>query len=151
MAARVGMFYALKPLLKSKSSTSNFSKFFSLTFNLLIILFHLNNIPFFNCILTKNTTTYLGLLPKLSKMTKMAIFLFLCLLNLLFRRSNIKKNPGPKYSTLTFCHWNLNGLTTHDSIKFSLLQAYITQHNYDIICLSETFLNCSIETNDDGI
>ena len=151
MAARVGMFYALKPLLKSKSSTSNFSAFFSLTFNLRIILFHLNNVPFFNCILTKNTTTYLGLLTKLSKMTKMAIFLFLCLPNLLFRRSNIKKNPGPKYSTLTFCHWNLNGLTTHDSIKFSLLQAYITQHNYDIICLSETFLNCSIETNDDGI
>ena len=110
MAAQVGMFYALKPLLKSKSSISNFSEFFLLTFNLRIILFHLNNVPFFNCILTKNTT-YLGLLTKLSKMTKMAIFLFLCLLNLLFRRSNIKKNPGPKYSSLTFCHWNLNGLT----------------------------------------
>ena len=25
------------------------------------------------------------------------------------------------------------------------------QHNYDIICLSETFLNSSIETNDDRI
>ena len=32
-----------------------------------------------------------------------------------------------------------------------LLQAYITQHNYDIICLSETFLNFSIESNDDRI
>ena len=32
-----------------------------------------------------------------------------------------------------------------------LLQAYITQHHYDIICLSETFLNSSIETDDDRI
>ena len=37
-------------------------------------------------------------------------------------------------------------------MKISLLQAYIiTQHNYDIICLSETFLNSSIETNYDRI
>ena len=45
----------------------------------------------------------------------------------------------------------LNGLTAHDSIKISLLQAYIIQNNYDIICLSETFLNSSIQTNDDRI
>ena len=48
--------------------------------------------------------------------------------------------------------WLLLGLlTAHNSIKILLLQAYITQHNYDIICLSETFLNSSIETNDDRI
>ena len=41
--------------------------------------------------------------------------------------------------------------TAHDSIKISLLQAYIIQNNYDIICLSETFLNSSIQTNDDRI
>ena len=54
-------------------------------------------------------------------------------------------------SPLPFCHWNLNGLTAHNSIKILLLQAYITQHNYDIICLSKTFLNSSVETNDDRI
>ena len=150
--ARVGMFYALKPLLKSKSSTRNFSELFSLTFILRIILLHLNDVHlFFNCILLKNTTTYLRLLTKLPKMTKIAIFLFLCLRNLLFRCGDIEANPGPKYSSLTFCHWNLNGLTAHNSIKISLLQAYIIQHNYDIICLLETFLLSSIETNDDRI
>ena len=46
---------------------------------------------------------------------------------------------------------NLNGLIAHDSIKISLLQAYLTQNNYDIIYLSEMFLNASIETNDDRI
>ena len=71
--------------------------------------------------------------------------------NLLFCFSDIETNPGPKYSSLTFCHWNLNGLTAHDSIKISLLQAHLTQHNYDIICLSETFLNSPFETNDDRI
>ena len=55
---------------------------------------------------------------------------------------------GPKYSSLTICHWNLDSLTAHNSIKISSLQAYVTQHNYDIICLSETFLNSSIDSND---
>ena len=52
---------------------------------------------------------------------------------------------------LTFCHWNLNGLIGHDSTKISLLQAYITQHNYDIICLTETFLNSSIQSRHNRI
>ena len=74
--ARVGMFYALKLLLKSKSSTRYFSELFSLTFILCIILLHLNNVHlFFNCILITNTKTYLRLLTKLPKMTKIAIFL----------------------------------------------------------------------------
>ena len=63
--------------------------------------------------------------------------------------TKLEANPGSKYSSLAFCHWNLNGFTAHYSI--SLLQVYITQHNYDIICLSEMFLNSSIETNDDRI
>ena len=79
------------------------------------------------------------------------IFLFICIVNLLCRCRVSETNPGPKYSSLTFCHWNLNGLTAHDSIKIALLQAYILQHNYDIKCLSQTFLNSSIESNDDRI
>ena len=43
---------------------------------------------------------------------------------------------GPKNSYPTFCHWNLNGLTDHDSTKISLLQAYITQHIYGIAYLT---------------
>ena len=68
---RVGIFYALKPLLKSKSSTRNFSELFSLTFILRIILLHRNNVHLcFNCTLIKSTITYLRLLTKLPKMTK---------------------------------------------------------------------------------
>ena len=96
-------------------------------------------------------TSYLQILTKLAKIAKITIFLFLCITSLLFCFGDIEKNPGPKYSSLTFCHWNLNGLTAHDSIKISLLQAYVTQHNYDIICLSETFLNSFIDSSDTRI
>ena len=91
------------------------------------------------------------MLTKLPKIAKITLFLGLCIPSLLFRCGDIEKNPGPKYSSLTFCHWNLNGLTAHDSIKISLLQAYVTQHNYDIICLSETFLTSSIDSSDTRI
>ena len=78
------------------------------------------------------------------------MFLLFFIQNLLSCCGDIEENPGPKYSSLTFCHWNLNGLTAHDSTKISLLQAYITQHNYDVICLTETFLN-SILRDDNRI
>ena len=91
------------------------------------------------------------MLTKLPKIAKMTIFSVLCIPSLLFCCGDLEKNLGPKYSSLTFCHWNLNGLTAHDSIKISLLQAYVTQHNYDIICLSETFPNSSIDSSDTSI
>ena len=79
------------------------------------------------------------------------MFLLFFIQNLLSCCDDIEENPGPKYSSLTFCHWNLNGLTAHDSTKISLLEAYITQHKYDIICLTETFLNSSIPSDDNRI
>ena len=64
---------------------------------------------------------------------------------------DIEVNLGPKYSYLTFRHWDLNDLIAHDNIKISLLQAYVTQYNCDILRLSETFLNSFIQNDDDGI
>ena len=52
---------------------------------------------------------------------------------------------------MTFFHWNLNGLTARRNIKILLLQVYVTQYNCDIICLSETYLNSSIQKDDDRI
>ena len=123
--AKVGMFYALKPLLKSKSSTRDFSEFFSLSFFFGTILLPLNVHLFFSCIITKKITSNLLLLNKLPKMAKITIFLFLCFPNLLFRCADYEANTGPNYSYITFCYWNLNGRTAHDSIKISLLQVYI--------------------------
>ena len=91
------------------------------------------------------------MLTELPKIVEITLFLGLCIPSLPFCCGHIEKNPGPKYLSLTFCHWNLNGLTAHDSIKISLLQAYVTQHNYDIICLLETLLNSSIDSSDTRI
>ena len=59
-----------------------------------------------NCI--KNS--YPRMLTKLPKIAKITLFLGLCIPSLLFRFGDIGKKTGPKYSSLTFCHWNLNGL-----------------------------------------
>ena len=61
------------------------------------------------------------------------------------QHGDIEINPGtkkkqPKY--FSFCHWNVNSLLAHD--KISLLTAYNTIHQYDVICVSETFLNSSV-------
>ena len=75
------------------------------------------------------------------KIADITVFFLFFIQNLLSCCGDIEENPGPKYSSLTFCYWNLNELTAHDSTKIPSLQAYITQHNHDIICLTETFLN----------
>ena len=36
-------------------------------------------------------------------------------------------------------------------MKISLLKAYITVHKYDIICLSETYLDSSTRPDDDNL
>ena len=128
------------------------NKFFTYIFFNVIIL-HLTNVQHvLDRVLTKKSAiSYLCSITKLPKMVKTTVFLPLCISNLLMQCDDIEVNLGPKYSSLTFCHWNLNGLTAHDNIKILLLQAYVTQYNYDIICLSEIFLNSSIQNDEDRI
>ena len=144
--ARVGIFYAAKLLHKSKSKSENANVLYSLLFfwYILVIIYRNTMSSVFGNNLIKKKY-FLLLRIKLPKKAKVLIFSFLCILNLLFQCGDIEKNPGPKYSSLKFCHWNLNGLRAHNSVKKSLLQAYLIQHNYDIVCISETFLNSTIQ------
>ena len=57
-------------------------------------------------------------------------------------------NPGPLISSLKFCHWNLNSILARNSIKLSLIEAYDSIHKFDLIALSETYLNNSISNED---
>ena len=60
----------------------------------------------------------------------------------LLKSGDIETNPGPKKSSaIRFCHWNLNGL----------LMAFITAHNCDIVCLSETFLDSTVPDHDENL
>ena len=65
---------------------------------------------------------------------------------------DIETNPGlKKSSAIKFFPWNLNGLTAHDFVQVSLIEASITMHNFDIACLSATFLDSNISHNEECI
>ena len=60
--------------------------------------------------------------------------------------------PGPtKSSRLNFYHWNLDGIAAHDFVKVPLLEAFIKANNADIICSSGTFLDSTIQLNDERL
>ena len=73
------------------------------------------------------------------------VILYFCYI--LLTHGDIEVNPGAKKNCSTsfsFCHWNLNILTVHDYVKLSSLQAYNSVYKYDVICLSETYLDNSV-------
>ena len=70
------------------------------------------------------------------------------------RSGDIEPNPGPKLNScqsFSIGHWNLNRISAHNFIKLSLLKPYIAIHNFDVVCLSETYLNASISNDDDSL
>ena len=52
---------------------------------------------------------------------------------------------------LPICHWNLSSISAHNFIKLSLLRAYFSINKIDIICLSETYLDSSISSENDNL
>ena len=47
------------------------------------------------------------------------------------------ENPGPNDCNLKFFHWNLDSLTARNNTKISLIEAYNSVFNYDLIAVSE--------------
>ena len=52
---------------------------------------------------------------------------------------------------LSICHWNLNSISAYNFIKLTLLRAYISVNKIDITCLSQTYLDSSIPSDDDNL
>ena len=72
-------------------------------------------------------------------------FLLIVLLCILLRP------PGPissSWQCFSICHWNLNSITAHNYAKLSLLTAYNLVHGFNIIYLSEIYLNSETPPND---
>ena len=63
---------------------------------------------------------------------------------------NLCPKLTPKAS-VSICHWNLNSISAHNDVKLSLLRAYLAFHNFDITCLSKTYLNSSISPDDERL
>ena len=91
-------------------------------------------------------------ISKYSNLKALTIFLFFfstIISLLLVQHGYVEINPGPKKKQPTYflcCHWNVNSLLARD--KISLLTAYNTIHQYDVICVSETFLDSSVSLDD---
>ena len=56
---------------------------------------------------------------------------------------DVETNPGP--DTLDFCTWNLNSITAHDFLRVSLIEAYNSVYNYDLIGIVETHLDSTVD------
>ena len=63
-------------------------------------------------------------------------------------------NAGPmpdSSQSFLICHWNLNNKSAQNYSKIPLLTAYISIHDFDIICLSETYLTSTTDINDGNL
>ena len=70
------------------------------------------------------------------------------------RIGDVEVNPGPKNNfseCLSVCHRNLISILGHDYFKLFLLKAYILVHRFDIICLSERYLDSTVPLDDENL
>ena len=82
-------------------------------------------------------------------------FRFVCILLILFVCGDVELNPGPKNRNscydFSICHWNFNSITAHNFVKVNLLQAYNAIHDFDTICLSESYLDSTVSSYNDNL
>ena len=87
--------------------------------------------------------------------TAALIFDYLCFkYNLLLPCGDVELNPGTKQNAakkFTIYHWDLNSIAAHNFAKLVLLKAYSSVHKFDIICLSETYLDSNILPDDSNL
>ena len=65
---------------------------------------------------------------------------------------DIEEKPGPRCNSIqsfSICHWNLNSVTAHNYLKISLLRAYISLHNFDVVCIS--YLDSTTTLDDENL
>ena len=66
---------------------------------------------------------------------------------LLLLCGHLELNRGSNQKTakkISICHWNRYSIAAHNFAKRILLKAHNSIHKFDIICLSETYLDSSI-------
>ena len=76
-------------------------------------------------------------------------FNYLSVFLLLVQHGDIEINPGPKKEKPKYfscCYWNVTSLLAHN--KISLLTANNAIHQYDVIFVSETFLDSLVLLDD---
>ena len=56
---------------------------------------------------------------------------------------DVEIKPSPE--TRDFCTWNLNSITAHDFLRVSLMEAYNSVYNHDLIGIVETHLDSTVD------
>ena len=78
-------------------------------------------------------------------------FRFVFILPILFVCGDVELNSSPKNRNscynFSIRHWNLNNITAHN---FDLLQACNAIHDFDMICLSESYLDSTVSSDNDS-
>ena len=126
---------------------------FNIFISFVIILLILSSWSFINLLQIKATFIIL-LVFRISYICILLAFIHHIWLYLIFNRSGILKkvlNPGLILISFSICHWNLNSIPVHNFLKLSLLRAHITVRKFDVIFLSETYLNSPILHNDNNL
>ena len=80
--------------------------------------------------------------------------IFLRKFDLLMLCGDIESNAGPRPNfgqSSSICYWTLNSIAAHNFSKISLSRAYNTIHSYNIIFLSETYLNHETLSNNGNL
>ena len=71
-------------------------------------------------------------------------YLFVNSIHLLIICGDVEQNPGPKNKKyLSLCNWNLNSLKA--------LKAFNATKKFDFICLSESYLDSTISSEDSSL
>ena len=100
-------------------------------------------------------------IPKTKKSLSDQVIIFMCIFTffcnvflsiLILKDGDIELNPGPLKSFHLYfsCwHWNVYSFATDNYSK--ALKAYNSIYRYDFICISETFLDSSFESDDKNL
>ena len=154
LRARIGIYNFRRPFIKLKFVNSHkkcpaTSTLLTTSLPLLLNCFFVNLLPIFQ---KGFFVTVTSVKPCFAVCAYVLFYLFYDTIFskiLLVNSGDVETNPRPrKSSPVKFSHWNLNGLAAHDFIKLPLTEAFISTHNFDILCLTETFLNSTIDLND---
>ena len=67
---------------------------------------------------------------------------------------DIESNPGPKTKTknpkfFSCCRWNVDRVLAHN--KLSMLEAYNIAHKYNLLCISESYLDSTVPLDDNSV
>lgn len=83
-----------------------------------------------------------------------SLFFFMLVKRRLTLSNDVESNPGPQQTTpkqFNFCHLNIRSITTKPDVtgvsKFEELSALASTHKYDVIGLSETWLDDTVKND----